>query len=99
MQNRKMTGRDWRVVATLGPLACLGLIAAIPCEAVAADPPADLTGVWRATSPRSAGGANRPEPTPRARADLEAFDPLDDPVIRCVMPGFPRSGLIIYPFE
>ncbi len=99
MQKRELTGRDWGVVAPLRPLAWLGLVAAIGCVAPAADPPADLTGVWLATSPRSAGGANRPVPTPRARADLEAFDPLDDPVIRCVMPGFPRSGLIIYPFE
>ena len=59
----------------------------------------DFSGVWLATSPRSAGGANRPALTSRAQADLDAFDPLDDPVIRCVPPGFPRSGLIIYPFE
>ncbi len=88
-----------RVVATLSRLAWLSLAAAIPSVAPAADPPTDFSGVWLATSPRSAAGANRPEPTPRARADLEAHDPLDDPVIRCVMPGFPRSGLIIYPFE
>ncbi len=88
-----------RVVATLSRLAWLSLAAAIPSVAPAADPPTDLSGVWLATSPRSAAGANRPAPTPRARADLEAHDPLDDPVIRCVMPGFPRSGLIIYPFE
>ena len=60
---------------------------------------ADFTGVWMATSPRSAAGAGRPDLTPRAQADLDAFDPLDDPVIRCVAPGFPRSGLIIYPFQ
>ncbi len=88
-----------RVVATLSRLAWFSLAAAIPSVAPAADPPTDFSGVWLATSPRSAAGANRPEPTPRARADLEAHDPLDDPVIRCVMPGFPRSGLIIYPFE
>lgn len=88
-----------RVVVTLSLLAWLGLVVAIPPIAPAAEPPPNLAGVWLATSPRNAGGANRPEPTPRARADLEAFDPLDDPVIRCVMPGFPRSGLIIYPFE
>lgn len=88
-----------RVVATLSLSAWLILVAAIPSVAPAADPPTDLSGIWLATSPRSAGGANRPEPTPRALADLEAYDPLDDPVIRCVMPGFPRSGLIIYPFE
>ena len=61
--------------------------------------PPDFNGVWLATSPRSAGGENRPALTARAQADLDAFDPLDDPVIRCVPPGFPRSGLIIYPFE
>ena len=59
----------------------------------------DFSGVWLATSQRSAGGENRPVLTARAQADLDAFDPLDDPVIRCVPPGFPRSGLIIYPFE
>lgn len=60
---------------------------------------AEFSGVWLATSPRSAGGANRPELTERAQADLDTYDPLDDPVIRCVTPGFPRSGLIIYPFQ
>ena len=59
----------------------------------------DFSGVWQATSPRSAAGANRPDLTPEAQADLDAFDPLDDPVIRCAAPGFPRTGLIIYPFE
>jgi hypothetical protein len=59
----------------------------------------DLSGVWLATSPRSMIAGNMPELSARARADVEAFDPLEDPVIRCVMPGFPRSGLIIYPFE
>jgi hypothetical protein len=63
-----------------------------------AEPP-DLSGVWLATSPRGGGGPPRPALTPRAQADLEAFDPLDDPVIRCVPPGFPRSGPTIYPFE
>ena len=60
---------------------------------------ADFTGVWQSTSPRSAGGANRPPLTERAQIDSQAFDPLDDPVIRCVPAGFPRTGLIIYPFE
>lgn len=60
---------------------------------------ADLSGVWQATSPRSAGGVNRPALTARAQAVLDAFDPLNDPVIRCVPGGFPRTGLIIYPFE
>ena len=95
MQRRTTMGRGRRVVTTLSPLVWLGLVATIPCVA----PAADFTGVWLATSPRSANGANRPELTPRAQADLDAFDPLGDPVIRCVPPGFPRSGLIIYPFE
>jgi len=82
-------------MAAFSLFVCLSLFAAIPRAASAAD----LTGVWAATSPRSAGGANRPAVTARAQADLDAFDPLDDPVIRCVPPGFPRNGLIIYPFE
>lgn len=77
--------------------ACLS--AAVLCATARANDVPDLSGVWLATSPRSAITANLPEPTPRARADIEAFDPLEDPVIRCVMPGFPRSGLVIYPFE
>lgn len=75
----------------------------VPCASVWSQVPAsgppELSGVWLATSPRSAGGANRPALTARAQADLDASDPLEDPVIRCVPPGFPRSGLIIYPFE
>jgi hypothetical protein len=59
----------------------------------------DISGVWLATSPRSTLTANMPPLTPQAEADMEAFDPLSDPIIRCVSPGFPRSGLIIYPFE
>lgn len=60
----------------------------------------DFTGVWLATTPRSGSPGNvMPGLTARAQADLEAFDPLTDPVIRCVPPGFPRSGLIIYPLQ
>ncbi len=59
----------------------------------------DFTGVWTATTPRGGGGEPIPPLTARARADLEAFDPLTDPVIRCVPPGFPRGGLIIYPLQ
>jgi len=82
----------------LGSAALLSVWATASPQDQAVGPP-DFSGVWLATSPRSAGGANRPALTPRAQADLDAFDPLDDPVIRCVPPGFPRSGLIIYPFE
>jgi hypothetical protein len=78
---------------------CAGLMTiATAMSAKAAEPP-DLSGIWLATSPRSIITADLPELTPRARADIESFDPLDDPVIRCVMPGFPRSGMVIYPFE
>jgi hypothetical protein len=79
----------------VGALLGLSLMLTLPSEA----PAADLSGVWLATSPRSAGGANRPALTARAQADADAFDPLNDPVIRCVSGGFPRTGLIIYPFE
>jgi hypothetical protein len=79
--------------------AASGWLAAVFWAAACADDIPDLSGVWLATSPRSVITANMPEPTPKARADIETFDPLDDPVIRCVMPGFPRSGLVIYPFE
>ncbi len=58
----------------------------------------DFTGVWLSTTPRT-GHAPIPELTARAQADLDVYNPLDDPVIRCVQPGFPRSGLIIYPFQ
>ncbi|HEX4997598.1 MAG TPA: hypothetical protein VFY29_05205 [Terriglobia bacterium] len=80
---------------------CIGLLWTAAC---AGTPPAehkqpDLSGVWLATSPRSVLNENRPALTPRAQADLKGFDPLKDPVIRCVTPGFPRSGLAIYPFE
>lgn len=80
-----------------GPIVAMfaSVLLALPELTVAAD----FTGVWQATSPRSASGANMPPLTARAQADFEAFDPLDDPVIRCVPAGFPRTGLIIYPFE
>jgi len=61
--------------------------------------PPSLAGVWLATTPRSGLGGGLPMLTPRAQADRDAFDPLDDPVIRCVMPIFPRGGFAIYPFE
>lgn len=67
--------------------------------AVAAQDVPDFTGVWIATSPRGGGGEPMPALTARAQADLDAFDPLTDPVIRCVSPGFPRSGAIIYPLQ
>lgn len=84
-----------RFIVTLGSTAAVALLTGLPVGALAVD----LTGVWQATSPRSAGGANRPPLTAQAQADLDAYDALDDPVIRCVPPGFPRSGLIIYPFQ
>ena len=65
----------------------------------AAQEPPDFTGVWLATSPRSGLGEPMPALTARAQADLDSFDPLSDPVIRCVPPGFPRSGPIIYPMQ
>lgn len=79
--------------------ACVGLLAALSCTTAERVETPDFSGVWLATSPRSIATEGRPELTPRAQADLEQFDPLQDPVIRCVTPGFPRSGLIIYPFE
>jgi hypothetical protein len=71
---------------------------ALPLTASAGDNP-DFSGVWLATSPRGGGGGPQPELTARAQADVAAHDPLQDPVIRCVPPGFPRSGPTIYPFE
>lgn len=59
----------------------------------------DISGVWLATTPRSILTENMPPLTAQAQVDFDAFDPLSDPSIRCVMPGFPRSGLIIYPFQ
>ncbi len=87
---------DW--IALIALIALCSVWTGVMPQDVAVDAP-DFSGVWLATSPRSAGGENRPALTPGAQADLDAFDPLDDPVIRCVPPGFPRSGLIIYPFE
>jgi len=84
-----------RFAARTRVLICLSLLFTVPIEA----PAADFSGVWLATSPRSANGAGRPAFTARAQAAVDAFGPLDDPVIRCVPGGFPRTGLIIYPFE
>jgi len=67
--------------------------------AAAAQDVPDFTGVWLATSPRGGGGEPIPQLTARAQADLDAYDPLSDPVIRCVPPGFPRSGPAIYPSQ
>ena len=91
-------GVGGRLGAWIASIVLMGVWADAVPQDEAVDPP-DIGGVWLATSPRSAGGENRPALTPGAQADLDAFDPLDDPVIRCVPPGFPRSGLIIYPFE
>ena len=70
----------------------------LSAAAEAQDAP-NFTGVWTATSPRGGGGEPMPALTSRAQADLDSFDPLTDPVIRCVPPGFPRSGSIIYPLQ
>jgi len=66
---------------------------------VAAQPAPDFTGVWLPTSSRSGGGEPMPALTARAQTDLDNYDALSDPVIRCVPPGFPRSGPIIYPMQ
>lgn len=83
-----------------GPLALLLIcLAAFISPTSLAQSPPDISGIWMATSPRSILTENMPVLTPQAQADMASFDPLSDPIIRCVMPGFPRSGLIIYPFE
>jgi len=84
----------------LAATAAIGFAAALlTCLTIArAQTAPDFTGVWLATTPRS-GGVPVPELTARAQADLDAHDPLTDPVIRCVTPGFPRTGLIIYPVQ
>jgi hypothetical protein len=64
-----------------------------------ADRTPDLSGVWLAASARGSTGGARPAMTPRAQADADTFDPLEDPVIRCVPPGFPRTGAGVYPWE
>lgn len=84
----------------LGTALCVGWLgqaAALGAQTV--EQPPDLGGVWIATSPRGGAGEPMPALTPRARRDLASFDPLSDPVIRCVPPGFPRSGPTIYPLE
>ncbi len=60
---------------------------------------ASMSGVWLSTTPRGGLGGSRPALTPRAQADLDTFDPVQDPVIRCVAPGFPRTGAGVYPWE
>jgi len=77
----------------------IGLLVSLWAVPAAAQPAPDFSGVWLATSERSGGGEPLPALTPRARADRAAYDPLTDPVIRCVPPGFPRSGPTIYPLE
>jgi len=79
-------------------VVCFVAVLLVSVGTARAQAPADFTGVWLATTPRS-GGTPIPELTTRAQADLDIYDPLDDPVIRCVQPGFPRSGLIIYPMQ
>lgn len=75
------------------------VIAVVTFSAAAAQEVPDFTGVWLATSPRGGAGEPMPRLTARAQADLNTYDPLTDPVIRCVPPGFPRSGPIIYPMQ
>lgn len=77
------------------------LPASVPWHRAAAqqgDRVPDISGVWLTTSARGGSGDARPALTPRAQADAEAFDPLEDPVIRCVPPGFPRTGAGVYPW-
>lgn len=90
--NRKL-GQKWKLV-----LLFTGLAVFTSTVTFAQNNP-DLSGIWQATTPRSILTENMPSLTAQAQADFDAFDPLSDPIIRCVTPGFPRSGLIIYPFE
>jgi hypothetical protein len=94
IRGRHPTARALFAVAAWSLLSVL----AVPVAGLAQGPP-DLAGVWLATSPRGGGGAPIPKLTARAAADRAAYDPLSDPVIRCVPPGFPRSGPTIYPLE
>lgn len=89
----KHYSRKWSIVV------CLSCFFIFSNSQLLAQMTPDMSGVWLATSPRSILRENLPPLTAQAQADFEAFDPLSDPIIRCVMPGFPRSGLLIYPFE
>jgi len=92
-----MSRHRWASSSLVAIAVAGGLSVSAPAQETS---PPDFSGVWLATSPRNTGGARSgPELTPRAQADRDAFDPLDDPVIRCVMPTFPRAGFAIYPFE
>ena len=71
----------------------------IDTEQVPAAAP-DFTGVWwPATLAADIGAGTFPPTTAWARETMALYDPLKDPTLRCVSPGFPRSGLIVYPFE
>ena len=90
---KRYLGQKWELF-----LAIIFSVLFTNTQLLAQDIP-DMSGVWLATSPRSILTTDMPALTSQALADIESFDPLTDPNIRCVMPGFPRSGLIIYPFE
>jgi hypothetical protein len=94
LNGRHSAARALCVVTAWGMLS----LVVLPGNSIA-QPPPNFAGVWLATSPRGGGGDPIPELTARAAADREAYDPLTDPVIRCVPPGFPRSGPTIYPLE
>lgn len=104
MWDARVIGAGRRVQLGLIPAlsVCLALILTkAPWMSAAAqeDSVPDLSGVWLTTSQRGGLGGPRPVLTPRAQADADAFDPLEDPVIRCVPPGFPRTGAGVYPWE
>lgn len=90
--------RSLMVLGLVGVVLCLGLLL-LALPTLQSDGVPDLNGVWLTTSPRAGLGEPRPALTSRAQADYDTHDPLTDPVIRCVPPGFPRSGPTIYPFE
>lgn len=94
---RNPSEQQYRPAPARGVIAAL-VACLLSCGIARAQPP-DFSGVWLATSERGGGGERMPALTPRAQADLEAYDPLTDPVIRCVPPGFPRSGPTIYPMQ
>ena len=92
--------REYRIGLCAG--LALFTIAGVLNPSETARAQADFGGIWVYNVPLLSG---RPQTvdeldlTPAGRADWEQYDPQDDPLFRCMMPGMPRGMVDPYLLE
>lgn len=72
---------------------CIAIVAGAVYPVVAARAQADFEGMWVYNVPLTVLARSESELglTPAGQADWDQYDPQDDPLFRCILPGVPRG--------